>query len=73
MIPGAQKEGIPADWLEEHGVRYLFIGKSAAILLGFPDTDTRRPSVSRAFRQERHPFGFGPATTRFSTDQTHAA
>ena len=24
--------------LERHGVRYLFIGKSGAILLGFPDT-----------------------------------
>ena len=23
---------------EAHGVRYLFIGKSGAILLGFPDT-----------------------------------
>jgi hypothetical protein len=26
------------DALERHGVRYLFLGKSAAILLGFPDT-----------------------------------
>jgi hypothetical protein len=26
------------DTLEHHGVRYLFIGKSGAILLGFPDT-----------------------------------
>jgi len=26
------------DALSRHGVRYLFIGKSAAILLGFPDT-----------------------------------
>jgi len=26
------------DALEQHGVRYLFIGKSGAILLGFPDT-----------------------------------
>ena len=26
------------DVLERHGVRYLFIGKSGAILLGFPDT-----------------------------------
>jgi hypothetical protein len=26
------------DALQRHGVRYLFIGKSAAILLGFPDT-----------------------------------
>lgn len=26
------------DALARHGVRYLFIGKSAAILLGFPDT-----------------------------------
>jgi hypothetical protein len=26
------------DACERHGVRYLFIGKSAALLLGFPDT-----------------------------------
>ena len=26
------------DIFQRHGVRYLFIGKSAAILLGFPDT-----------------------------------
>ncbi len=26
------------DVLKRHGVRYLFIGKSGAILLGFPDT-----------------------------------
>ena len=26
------------DACQQHGVRYLFIGKSAAILLGFPDT-----------------------------------
>jgi hypothetical protein len=26
------------DAMARHGVRYLFIGKSAAILLGFPDT-----------------------------------
>lgn len=26
------------DAFKKHGVRYLFIGKSAAILLGFPDT-----------------------------------
>ncbi|MDP6116251.1 MAG: hypothetical protein QF437_20500 [Planctomycetota bacterium] len=26
------------DALADHGVRYLFLGKSAAILLGFPDT-----------------------------------
>ena len=26
------------DAFQAHGVRYLFIGKSGAILLGFPDT-----------------------------------
>ncbi len=26
------------DCLARHGVRYLFLGKSGAILLGFPDT-----------------------------------
>ncbi len=33
----AQAEEI-RDAFERHGVRYLFIGKSGAILLGFPDT-----------------------------------
>jgi hypothetical protein len=33
----AQAEEI-RDIFARHGVRYLFIGKSAAILLGFPDT-----------------------------------
>ena len=26
------------DVFSQHGVRYLFLGKSGAILLGFPDT-----------------------------------
>jgi len=26
------------DRFRQHGIRYLFIGKSGAILLGFPDT-----------------------------------
>ncbi len=26
------------DFLRRHGVRYLFLGNSGAILLGFPDT-----------------------------------
>jgi hypothetical protein len=33
----AQAEEI-RDAFERHGVRYLFLGKSGAILLGFPDT-----------------------------------
>ncbi|HET6387307.1 MAG TPA: hypothetical protein VFJ58_28280 [Armatimonadota bacterium] len=43
------------DALLRHGVRYLFIGKSAAILLGFPDTTQdadlfveRKPENGRA-------------------------
>ena len=32
------------DALQRHGVRYLFIGKSGAILLGFPDT-TQAPLI----------------------------
>ena len=40
-MPGAfeyrQAEEI-RDVFAAHGVRYLFIGKSGAILLGFPDT-----------------------------------
>jgi hypothetical protein len=30
------------DTFARHGVRYLFIGKSAAIILGFPDTTQDR-------------------------------
>ena len=30
------------DAFARHGVRYLFIGKSGAILLGFPDTTPLR-------------------------------
>jgi hypothetical protein len=26
------------DCFQRHGIRYLFLGKSGAILLGFPDT-----------------------------------
>jgi hypothetical protein len=35
------------DAFARHGVRYLFTGKSGAILLGFPDTTPlRTPSTS---------------------------
>jgi len=30
------------DAFSQHGVRYLFIGKSGAILLGYPDTTQDR-------------------------------
>jgi hypothetical protein len=34
------------DAFARHGVRYLFIGKSGAILLGFPDTTPLRTPTS---------------------------
>lgn len=48
-----------------HGVRYLFIGKSGAILLGFPDTTQdadlfieNSPSNNRALVAALHDLGF---------------
>src|SRR5439155_9750716 len=34
------------DRFRQHGIRYLFIGKSGAILLGFPDTTQETPHHS---------------------------
>jgi predicted nucleotidyltransferase len=55
-----------ADALARHGVRYLFIGKSAAILLGFPDTTQdadlfveRGPDNGRALVAALRELGFG--------------
>lgn len=55
-----------ADALARHGVRYLFIGKSAAILLGFPDTTQdadlfveRAPANGRALADALRELGFG--------------
>jgi hypothetical protein len=47
----AQAEEI-RDAFARHGVRYLFLGKSGAILLGFPVTwtSTASQSVTRTFR-----------------------
>jgi hypothetical protein len=54
------------DALARHGVRYLFIGKSGAILLGFPDTTQdadlfvdRRPGNGRALAAALRDLGFG--------------
>jgi hypothetical protein len=54
------------DALERHGVRYLFIGKSGAILLGFPDTTQdadlfveRDPANGRALVAALRELGFG--------------
>src|SRR5882724_6611948 len=54
------------DVLERHGVRYLFIGKSGAILLGFPDTTQdadlfveRDPANGRALVAALRELGFG--------------
>ncbi len=54
------------DALARHGVRYLFIGKSGAILLGFPDTTQdadlfveRSPSNGRALVMALRELGFG--------------
>lgn len=53
------------DALERHGVRYLFIGKSGAILLGFPDTTQdadlfveRDPANGRALVAALRELGF---------------
>lgn len=53
------------DVLRAHGVRYLFIGKSGAILLGFPDTTQdadlfveRSPENGRALVQGLRQLGF---------------
>lgn len=54
------------DALARHGVRYLFIGKSGAILLGFPDTTQdadlfveRSPDNGRALAAALRELGFG--------------
>jgi hypothetical protein len=54
------------DALGRHAVRYLFIGKSAAILLGFPDTTQdadlfveRAPENGRALVAALRELGFG--------------
>ncbi|HVH69678.1 MAG TPA: hypothetical protein VNB49_01025 [Candidatus Dormibacteraeota bacterium] len=51
--------------LERHAVRYLFIGKSGAILLGFPDTTQdadlfidRNPANARALVEALRELGF---------------
>jgi len=56
------------DALARHGVRYLFIGKSGAILLGYPDTtqDTdlfvdRDPANGRALAAALRELGFALA------------
>jgi hypothetical protein len=53
------------DAFSKHGVRYLFIGKSGAILLGFPDTTQdadlfidRSPANGRAVVRALHDLGF---------------
>ena len=55
-----------ASALHRHGVRYLFIGKSGAILLGFPDTTQdadlfveRAPENGRALVGALVEIGFG--------------
>jgi hypothetical protein len=54
------------DALRRHGVRYLFIGKSAAILLGYPDTTqdadlfvAKDPENGRALVAALEELGFG--------------
>ena len=53
------------DALARHGVRYLFVGKSGAVLLGFPDTTQdadlyveRSPENSRALVTALRELGF---------------
>ncbi len=56
------------DALARHGVEYLFLGKSGAILLGFPDTTQdadlfvkRSPENGRALAQALRELGFALA------------
>ena len=53
------------DIFRKHGVRYLFIGKSGAILLGFPDTTQdadlfveRSPANGKALVEALRELGF---------------
>ncbi|OFV93384.1 MAG: hypothetical protein A3G76_01490 [Acidobacteria bacterium RIFCSPLOWO2_12_FULL_65_11] len=53
------------DALARHGVKYLFIGKSGAILLGFPDTTQdadlfveKSPANGRALADALQELGF---------------
>ena len=59
------------DALARHGVRYLFIGKSAAILLGFPDTTQdadlfveKTPQNGRALATALRELGFDLSETQ---------
>ena len=59
------------DAFARHGVRYLFIGKSGAILLGFPDTTQdadlfveRTPENGAALVAAVRELGFGLTTRR---------
>ena len=44
------------DALRRHGVRYLFIGKSGAILHGFPDTTQETALFVQKHRENRERF-----------------
>ena len=59
------------DAFARHGVRYLFIGKSGAILLGFPDTTQdadlfveKTPENGRAIVAALRELGFALTTSR---------
>lgn len=59
------------DALQRHAVRYLFLGKSGAILLGFPDTTQdadlfvdRSPENGRALVVALVELGFGLSVTQ---------
>ena len=47
------------DAFARHGCRYLFIGKSGAILLGFPDTTSDQEPRSRAAAEASRLFTHG--------------
>ena len=61
------------DVLARHGVRYLFIGKSGAIILGYPDTTQdadifpdRTPENGRALAEGLRELGFSLAGTEIA-------
>jgi hypothetical protein len=57
------------DAFARHGVRYLFIGKSAAILLGFPDTTQDADLFADKSPSNGHAIIAGLQELQFSLDE----
>jgi hypothetical protein len=61
------------DSLRRHGVRYLFIGKSGAILLGFPDTTQDADLFVERSRENGHALVAALRELGFGLSDEHAA